>query len=262
MKDTARAAAQVRRHAGERLHGLADLASSSSRSRVTTTPRSSTATRHSPGRGGQDPRRLRRRGRPLRPGRASDRDAYNFVTTEKTLAALGRRPHSASTSTLPISHAAPGHGQFALKFGDRIYHMHSRTRRTARRSRSILASHLNFGEQARGWDFVSQGHGDVDFGALFRALNRIGCAGPLYHRWEDSGWIASTGPRTLSLSYGHRLPRSSLALTRCAGDAASRRVAPTPAIGDMLPGDIPAHSRTEGARRRSPFGASGLRATD
>ncbi|MBV9231540.1 MAG: sugar phosphate isomerase/epimerase, partial [Chloroflexi bacterium] len=53
--------------------------------------------------------------------------------------------------------------------------------------RSILGSHLNFGERERGWDFVSPGYGDVDFVSLIRALNDIGYAGPLSCEWEDSG---------------------------------------------------------------------------
>ena len=53
--------------------------------------------------------------------------------------------------------------------------------------RSILGSHLDFGEAERGWTFVSPGHGDVDFEALFRVLNRIGYEGPLSVEWEDSG---------------------------------------------------------------------------
>src|SRR5262249_57453941 len=64
--------------------------------------------------------------------------------------------------------------KFALEFPDRIYHVHvkdSKKRLDGRRS--ILASHLDFGEEDRGWDFVSPGHGDVDFEELFRPLNRI-----------------------------------------------------------------------------------------
>ena len=53
--------------------------------------------------------------------------------------------------------------------------------------RSILASHLNFGDADRGWDFVSPGRGDVDFESFVRALNRIGYTGPLSIEWEDSG---------------------------------------------------------------------------
>ena len=52
--------------------------------------------------------------------------------------------------------------------------------------RSILASHLPFGDRDRGWDFGSPGHGDVDFDELFRALNEIGYTGPLSVEWEDS----------------------------------------------------------------------------
>jgi sugar phosphate isomerase/epimerase len=140
--------------------------------------------------------------------------AYDFVTTEKTLAAVGRRP--AFGINLDPSHFAHQHldtAEFALEFGDRIYHVHvkdSKKRLDGRRS--ILASHLNFGEEARGWDFVSPGHGDVDFEALFRALNRIGYAGPLSIEWEDSGMDREYGAQD-ALAFVRRadFPASSLA---------------------------------------------------
>ena len=115
--------------------------------------------------------------------------AYDFVTTRKALAAVDRRP--AFGINLDPSHFAHQHldaAEFALEFADRIYHVHvkdSRKRLDGRRS--ILGSHLNFGDEARGWDFVSPGHGDVDFEALFRSLNRIDYGGPLSIEWEDSG---------------------------------------------------------------------------
>jgi len=121
--------------------------------------------------------------------------AYDFVTTSRVLEAIGRR--DAFGINLDPSHFVPQHldaAKFALEFADRIYHVHvkdSRLRLNGRRS--ILGSHLNFGEEARGWDFVSPGHGDVDFGELLRALNRIGYTGPLSIEWEDSGMDRAYG---------------------------------------------------------------------
>ena len=115
--------------------------------------------------------------------------AYDFPTTRKTLDAIGRR--EGFGINFDPSHFAHQHldsAAFVEEFADRIYHVHvkdSRKRLDGRRS--ILGSHLNFGDGDRGWDFVSLGHGDVDFEELFRALNRIGYLGPLSIEWEDSG---------------------------------------------------------------------------
>ena len=145
----------------------------------------------------------------------------NFVTTRKTLDAIGNR--EAFGINLDPSHFAHQHldaAAFALDFADRIYHVHvkdSKKRLDGRRS--ILASHLNFGEEARGWDFVSPGHGDVDFEALFRALNRIGYAGPLSIEWEDSGMDRAYGAQD-ALAF---VRRTDFAPSAVAFDAAMQR---------------------------------------
>jgi sugar phosphate isomerase/epimerase len=115
--------------------------------------------------------------------------AYDFVTTRKTLAAIDRR--EGFGINLDPSHFIPQFldpAAFAMEFADRIYHVHVKDSQvTLDGRRSILGSHIDFGEAERGWTFVSPGHGDVDFEALFRVLNRIGYEGPLSVEWEDSG---------------------------------------------------------------------------
>jgi sugar phosphate isomerase/epimerase len=115
--------------------------------------------------------------------------AYDFVTTRKTLDAIdNREAFGINLDPSHFAHQFLDTAQFTLEFASRIYHVHvkdSKKRLDGRRS--ILGSHLNFGEEQRGWDFVSPGHGDVDLEELIRALNRIGYQGPLSIEWEDSG---------------------------------------------------------------------------
>ena len=115
--------------------------------------------------------------------------AYDFVTTHKTLAAIDRREgFGINFDPSHFAHQFLDSAAFVTEFADRIYHVHVKDSIKHLDGRSsILGGHLNFGEAGRGWDFVSPGHGDVDFEALFRALNRIGYQGPLSVEWEDSG---------------------------------------------------------------------------
>jgi sugar phosphate isomerase/epimerase len=123
--------------------------------------------------------------------------AYDFVTTRKALHALDRR--GAFGINFDPSHLVPQFldpAAFIDEFADRIYHAHIKD--CARRldgRRSILGSHLDFGDPDRGWEFVSPGHGDVDFESLFRALNRAGYDGPLSVEWEDVGMDREWGAR-------------------------------------------------------------------
>src|SRR6266550_2876809 len=147
--------------------------------------------------------------------------AYDFVTTRKTLAAIDRRPEfGLNFDPSHFAHQFLDSAAFVEEFADRIYHVHVKdSRRTLDGRKSILASHLDFGEVERGWDFVSPGHGDVDFESLFRALNRIGYAGPLSIEWEDSGMDRDWGaPDALAF-----VRRTDFAPSAIAFDAAMQR---------------------------------------
>jgi sugar phosphate isomerase/epimerase len=147
--------------------------------------------------------------------------AYDFVTTRKTLDALDNRPgFGINFDPSHFEHQFLDSSAFVSEFADRIYHVHVKDsiRRLDGR-RSILGGHLNFGEDARGWDFVSPGHGDVDFEALFRTLNRIGYQGPLSIEWEDSGMDRDWGaPDALAF-----VRRTDFAPSAVAFDAAFER---------------------------------------
>jgi sugar phosphate isomerase/epimerase len=86
--------------------------------------------------------------------------------------------------------------EFIRAFPDRIYHAHIKDATTKLNGRSgILASHLNFGDPRRGWDFRSPGRGNVNFEEIIRALNDVGYQGPLSVEWEDSGMEREFGAR-------------------------------------------------------------------
>jgi len=115
--------------------------------------------------------------------------AFDLLTSERALEALGRRPEfgfNFDPSHLQWQGVDPA--VFVDAFADRIYHVHMKDCSVTLNGRGgILSSHLNFGDPARGWDFRSLGRGDVDFEEIIRALNRCGYDGPLSVEWEDSG---------------------------------------------------------------------------
>jgi len=116
--------------------------------------------------------------------------AYDYYTTERTMAAIGHRPafglnwdpsHFVWQGLDPV--------MFLWDFRDRIYHVDCKDAklRTGNGRRGVLGSHLPWADPRRGWDFVSTGHGDVPWEDCFRMLNTIGYAGPISVEWEDAG---------------------------------------------------------------------------
>jgi len=115
--------------------------------------------------------------------------AFDIYTAKRAVEALGNRPEfgfNFDPSHLLWQGINPV--KFIDAFPDRIYHVHVKDAIvTLDGTSGILASHLNFGDRRRGWDFRSPGRGGVNFEEIIRALNAIGYQGPLSVEWEDSG---------------------------------------------------------------------------
>ena len=116
--------------------------------------------------------------------------AYDWYTTEKTLEAIGHRPAFGlnwDPSHMLWQDIDPA--AFIHHFADRIYHVDCKdtTMNPVDGRRGRLSSHLPWGDPRRAWDFVSAGHGSVNWEASFRALNAIGYTGPISIEWEDVG---------------------------------------------------------------------------
>jgi sugar phosphate isomerase/epimerase len=123
--------------------------------------------------------------------------AYDFVTTRRAFAAIGdREGFGINFDPSHLEHQFLDSAAFVLEFGPKILHAHVKdSKRTLDGRSSILGGHLEFGQPGRGWEFVSPGHGDVDFGSIMRALNRVGYEGPLSIEWEDVGMDREWGAR-------------------------------------------------------------------
>jgi sugar phosphate isomerase/epimerase len=123
--------------------------------------------------------------------------AYDIITAEQALSAVGG--HRAFGFNFDPSHLlwqGVDPARFIDRFPDRIFHAHMKdVRLRPNGACSILGAHLPFGDPRRSWDFRSVGRGDVDFDAVFRALNRAGYSGPLSVEWEDPDMDRRRGAR-------------------------------------------------------------------
>ena len=123
--------------------------------------------------------------------------AFDIHTAERALEAIKHRPEFGFNFDPSHLHwQGIDSVEFLRAFPDRIYHMHVKDAIVTLNGRTgILASHLNFGDHRRGWDFRSPGRGTVNFEEIIRELNRIGYQGPLSVEWEDSGMDREFGAR-------------------------------------------------------------------
>jgi len=128
--------------------------------------------------------------------------AYDIITAHRTLEHLDHHPSFGfNFDPSHLIHQFVDPVAFVDEFAERIFHVHVKDSRVQLTGRSsILASHLDFGDPRRGWDFVSPGRGDVKWDPIIRALNRAGYEGPLSIEWEDSGMDREYGaPEALAM---------------------------------------------------------------
>ncbi|MCW3765534.1 sugar phosphate isomerase/epimerase family protein [Paenarthrobacter ureafaciens] len=128
--------------------------------------------------------------------------AYDYWTAKRTLEAIGHREsfglnfdpsHFIWQDLDPV--------MFLQDFADRIFHVHVKESvRQLNGRNGRLGSHLPWADPRRGWDFVTAGHGDVQWEPIFRTLNAIGYAGPTSIEWEDAGMDRLVGaPQALAM---------------------------------------------------------------
>ncbi|MFA6845941.1 MAG: sugar phosphate isomerase/epimerase, partial [Sphaerochaetaceae bacterium] len=139
--------------------------------------------------------------------------AFDYYTTERLLKLFEYRP------TLGLNFD-PSHllwqgideVGFVRDFSNRIYHVHMKdVKLTGNGKGGLLGSFLPFGDTRRAWNFVSVGHGNVDFDGIIRELNTAGYSGPLSVEWEDSGMDREFGA-TESCQYVKKINFSSSSL--------------------------------------------------
>jgi len=123
--------------------------------------------------------------------------AFDYYTAERLLKAFNNR------KTLGFNFD-PSHLQwqgvspqiFLRDFSEKIYHVHVKDAVVTLDGKAgILGSLITFGDTRRGWNFVSPGHGDVDFDKIIRELNAMNYDGPLSVEWEDSGMDREFGAK-------------------------------------------------------------------
>ena len=132
--------------------------------------------------------------------------AFDYYTTERLFTLFDRR-ETLGLNFDPSHLVWQGVNEvtFVRDFADRIYHVHMKDVKLQKNERGgVLGSFLPFGDTRRSWDFVSLGHGNVDFDGIIRELNHIGYTGPLSVEWEDSGMDRIAGARE-SCAYVKRI---------------------------------------------------------
>ncbi|MBL7111044.1 MAG: sugar phosphate isomerase/epimerase [Bacteroidales bacterium] len=116
--------------------------------------------------------------------------AFDIASAERALKALNNHPaFGFNYDPSHFVYQGVDYIEFIYRFCEKIFHVHIKDSKFSEvpTEAGVFGGHLEFGNRKRFWDFISPGHGDVNFEEIIRALNRINYQGPLSVEWEDSG---------------------------------------------------------------------------
>ncbi|PWJ52729.1 Sugar phosphate isomerase/epimerase [Quadrisphaera granulorum] len=127
--------------------------------------------------------------------------AYDYWTAKKTLEVLDRPGFGLNFDPSHFIWQDLDPVMFLQDFAEKIYHVHVKESvRHLDGRNGRLGSHLPWADPRRGWDFVTAGHGHVEWEPIFRTLNAIGYTGPTSVEWEDAGMDRLVGaPQALAM---------------------------------------------------------------
>jgi sugar phosphate isomerase/epimerase len=144
--------------------------------------------------------------------------AFDIASTHRALKAVNNHPaFGFNFDASHFGYQGVDYVKFIYTFAERIWHVHikdvwwSDTRTDA----GVFGGYTDFGSKGRYWDFISVGHGKINFEEVIRALNRIGYNGPLSVEWEDNGMDREFGaPEAAAFVKKLNFPPSSVAFDK------------------------------------------------
>jgi len=148
--------------------------------------------------------------------------AFDIVSAERTLQAIGRRPEFGfNYDPSHLGYQGVDYLRFIEKFADRIYHAHMKDVYWSSypTEAGVFGGHTKFGDPRRFWEFRSLGRGSIKFEEIIRVLNQIAYSGPLSVEWEDIGMDREHGAAEAA-AFLHKLD---FAVSKVAFDAAFER---------------------------------------
>lgn len=141
--------------------------------------------------------------------------AFDIASAERALKAVDYHPaFGFNYDPSHFGYQGVDYVKFIYTFAERIWHVHIKDVwwSDVRTDAGVFGGYTEFGSKGRYWDFISPGHGKINFEEIIRALNRIGYNGPLSVEWEDNGMDREFGaPEAAALVKKLNFPPSAVA---------------------------------------------------